>query len=197
MYERDRYQLTLKTAPTEEPVGISAVKRHLKCDDTVTEDDDLIFALTKAAREASEAITNRALVKQTWTMKMDCLPCEIRVPKPPLRAVNSIKYLDTDGNQQTLASTEYLVDKDSEPGRIVPAYGKSWPSTRYQPNAIEVEIEVGYENAAKVPFSIKAAMLTLVGHLYEHRESVNISNIVTPVDQSFEYLLYPYRVLNV
>ena len=88
----------------------------------------------------------------------------------------TVKYLDVDGVQQTLAGTEYLVDVDSQPGYVVPAYGKAWPATYAQVNAVKVRYTAGYGTTAdKVPAPIKQWMLLHIGHYYRNREAVGAS----------------------
>lgn len=121
---------------------------------------------------------------------------EIILPQPPLVSVESVKYIDTDGNQQTLASTDYKLDTATEPARLVPAYGKTWPATRNEINAVEVSFTCGYGNAAAVPAAIKAWIKLRIGAMYENRESdlvVQRGNVDT---LGFaDKLLAPYRVL--
>ena len=90
---------------------------------------------------------------------------------------------------------DYIVDISSEPGRVVLAYGKSWPSTTLQPaNGICIEFDAGYgDAAADVPAAVKQAMLLLIGHLYENREAVtDKSTVVLPM--AVESLLWKNRV---
>jgi uncharacterized phiE125 gp8 family phage protein len=84
-----------------------------------------------------------------------------------------IKYLDTNGAEQTLSSSIYRVDASTEPGRITVAYLQSWPDIRYVTNTITVTYNAGYGTAAAVPDEIKAAIKHIVGHFYEHRETVS------------------------
>ena len=192
------YSLQLVTGPTEEPVDIIEAKTHLKVPSDVAEDDDLIHSLIKTARTTSENITNRAFISQTWKMFFEGFPpWEIKIKRPPLQSITHVKYVDTAGALQTLNSNQYLVDETSLPGRLVPVYGAYWPSVRCQPKAVEIQFVCGYGAAKDVPFPIRQAMLLLLGHLYEHRESVNIGNIVTEIEQTYSWLLYPHRILNV
>lgn len=101
---------------------------------------------------------------------------EIYIPFPPLQTVDSIKYIDVDGIQQTLDPSQYIVDKISEPGRITPAYGASWPGTRNQINAVEVTFTCGYGAAASVPQKIKQWIAVRVATLFANREGVAILN---------------------
>ena len=122
---------------------------------------------------------------------------EIFLPMSPLVSVDSIKYIDIDGVQQTLANTEYLVDAVSEPARITPAYGKSWPSIRNQAAAVEVSFTCGYGSASAVPEGIKAWIKIRVGSLYEFREEVAIMTRgkIDPLP-FVDSLLDQYRVIN-
>jgi hypothetical protein len=49
-----------------------------------------------------------------------------------------------------MSSADYLLDTYLEPNRIVLAYGKCWPSARYQPNSVQVTYKAGYAT----PFTI-------------------------------------------
>jgi hypothetical protein len=60
-----------------------------------------------------------------------------------------VKYYDTDGVQQLLSASSYQLDKESEPGWLVPAYGYTWPTTRCMANAVEVIYVAGYADAAQ------------------------------------------------
>lgn len=193
------YALSLVTAPAAEPVSRSEAKAHLRIEASVTDDDTLIDALIVAAREHVEDFTRRALVTQTWDLKLDAFPCDayIKVPLPRLQSVTSITYVDTAGTTQTWSSSDYQVDTASEPGRIAPAYGESWPDTRAgQLNAVTVRFVAGYGAASAVPQKIKQAMLLIIGHWYEHRENVVISAQAQEIPFAAEMLLWPYRVLS-
>ena len=121
---------------------------------------------------------------------------EIFLPLPPLASVESIKYIDTDGTQITLANTEYKVDLTSEPARIVPAYGKAWPATRSEIAAVEVAFTCGYgAAAAAVPQGIKNWMLLRIGAMYENREEIVVGSGVNKV-QFVDGLLDQFRVVS-
>lgn len=121
---------------------------------------------------------------------------EIFLPFPPLQSVSSIKYIDTDGVQQTLDPTLYTVDTVSEPARITPAYGTTWPAIRNQINAVEVTFVCGYGAAANVPQGIKSWMLMRIGAMYENREELVVAQRVTVSELPFvDSLLDNFRVI--
>lgn len=136
-------------------------------------EDALIADLITAAREYCEDITRRALAKQTIEVYLDKFPSarDIELPRPPLVSVTSVKYKDSAGIETTMtADADYLVDADSEPGRIVLPYGKSWPSfTPYPVNPVVIQYEAGYTT---LPKYLKTAMLLHIGYFYNHRDAV-------------------------
>lgn len=116
---------------------------------------------------------------------------------PTLRSVESITYIDTYGTRQTLDPSQYKVGLSSPMGRIVPAYGASWPATRSEIEAVEVSFTSGYGGAADVPQGIKSWMLIRIATLFENREEVAIlpRGKVEPLP-FVDRLLDNYRVLS-
>lgn len=170
--------------------------------------DPLINTLIKAARQHVEDWTQRRLITQTWDWKEDSISkmrgCygDIEVPLPPFQSVTSFTYTASDGTAGTwTATTQYQIDIPVGPwakkARIKPAYGTSWPSTLSNTfNAAVLRFVCGYGAASAVPQPIKEAMLLLIGHWYEHREAVNIGNIVnlvTLVPLGFEDLIRQFH----
>lgn len=163
--------LKLITPPTTEPITLQEAKNHLRVD--VTDDDILIQSLITAAREYCEAFQNRAYITQTWEMTLDFFPqMPLKIPKPPLQSVISIKYTDQDNIETVFAPINYVVDTDSEPGRIALTPGASWPNVVLKPiSGVKIRFTAGYGDATKVPMMVKQAMLLLIGHWYENREA--------------------------
>lgn len=176
--------LSLVTAPTAEPLLLSEVKAFARVDGQA--DDAVLDALISMARltfEGKDAWFGRALMTQTWDLFLPRFPCGpddptldgligIRVPLPPLQSVTSVKYLDTAGVEQTVSASDYVLDTKSEPGRIVPAYGKTWPSTRETVNPVAVRFVAGYgANASAVPKDIREWLKATVAFLFENREA--------------------------
>ena len=140
------------------PVSLDEAKDHLR----VTNDDDntYIQSLIYAVTRLGEIITRRAFYTSTWRLYLDCLPDKlILLPKPPLQSVTHVKYFDSSDIQQTLASTEYVVDAISKPARICRAFGSSWPSTYDRPNAVEIEFIAGLVAQDDLPEGLKQAVL--------------------------------------
>ena len=130
--------------PTVEPVTLQQLKDHLRI--YHTEEDSLLETYLKAARMYAETtLCWRAFVEQEIEYIRDSFLYEIKLPRPPLRSVQSITYKDTTGAENTIEPVEYIVDTDSEPARIVPAYDKNWPTSPLYPvNAVKVSYTAGY-----------------------------------------------------
>ena len=174
--------LKLITAPSTEPVSLAEVKLHLRVDHT--DEDTLITNLIKVAREMAEDATWRALMTQTWEMRLDTWPgMPLKLPKAPLQSIASIKYLDENSIEGTVNTSIYDVDTFNEPGRIFFKKGQTWPSVNlYERGAVRIQFVCGWASAETVSYKIKAGMLLLIGHLYENREQVIIASGLTPVE---------------
>jgi uncharacterized phiE125 gp8 family phage protein len=177
--------------PAVEPITQAEAKLHLRVDHS--DENDLIDILRQAAREMVEQHTNRSMITQTRTIKLDYFPCseEIRLPFGPVASVTSVNYYDEDEVQQTLSNTLYWVDTNSNIPRIV--IKDSWPGTYDMPNAVEIVYSCGYGAAgSSVPRPLRAAMLLILGHLYENREQVG--SIKHEIPFGAEVLMGPYVV---
>lgn len=206
-----RYAFTVYAAPATEPLTVAEAKAHLRLEHAG--DDDLVSRILTAAREDAEAFLSQTLVSTTLDVYWDHFPGQgddlrggpgyaeqdryaLVVPRSPLVSVTHLKYTNTAGTLTTLTSgADYTVDAVSNPGRIVPYFGTSWPTARAVPNAVTARVVCGYGAAASVPSSIKSAILLIVGALYEHREEFVTGTIVTRIPTSAESLLWKYRSL--
>ena len=209
--------LKLITAPTVEPVTLDEAKLFAKVD--LTDDDALITALIVAARQKAETYTHRAFVEQTWEWFIDGAPGlasddidslprgwpwtlaypgygYIAVPRSPLISVVSVKCYDLGDAETVWAASNYVVDIHSEPGRILLASSRTWPSSLRPYNSILVRFTAGYgATAADVPDAIKTAIERMVAGGYEHRGDQVAGVAVARFDDGARSLLDPYRVM--
>jgi len=183
------------TAATIKPITLDEIKSNLNLYTDFTDDDELLDGLIAVAVDYVENFTRRALLTQTITLTCDGFPNYFEIERPILQSVTSIQYIDSDGNTQTLGSSKYTIDTSSTPGRIVEAYGESWPSTQSIINSVTVTYKAGYTSAENVPNQIKQAMKILIGDWYKDRESyiVGVSN-VNELPHTAKILLMPYQV---
>lgn len=192
----DARRIKMTTAPATEPVTETEAKLHCRVDHTT--EDTVFTRLIEVARIQCENISRRAFITRTYTAYLDRWPgYYFELPYPPLATISSIKYYDNAGSAAaTIAGSNYVVDTNSEPGRVAFVDGYSFPSvTLREINGVEIIYTAGYGNAAAVPDVYKQAMLLLIGHLYENRESVVVQQGVSlvQVPQAVEWLLLTDR----
>lgn len=153
-------------------VTTTELRDHLQLYDF---DFDAIIAEAqiKAATAYIERECRITLPPRTYELTLDGFPCdcrEIRLLRPPCVSVDSVKYLDGDGEEQTLATQQYVVDATSQPGRIVLRPGYSWPATANLPAAVRITFTAGHET---IPPLLRHAVLMLAGHYFAHREATS------------------------
>ena len=149
-----------------QPVSLEEAKAQARVD--CADEDGLIGAYITAATDAASDRLQRALVPTRYRLTLDSFPDAIELILPPIISVESVKYIDHNGDQQTLDPQDYYLDSVSEPGYLVPAAGRAWPATQDRINAVEVEYTAGYP-ASAVPSPVKTWILLALGDLYEQR----------------------------
>lgn len=195
--------LKIVDPPNGYPITLAQAKAHIREDSS--DFDSQINAFIAAATQYADGPTGflgRALLEQTWDLYLDRFPCSkwqgtrrvdaIEIPLPPLIDVAGVFYLDGNGDEQEFDASKYTVDTATEPGRVVLKSGGSWPTIQEAANAIRIRFDAGYEDG--VPSQIKAAILILVGDLYQNRESSVIGQTVNKVPWAAEQLFRPYRI---
>jgi uncharacterized phiE125 gp8 family phage protein len=164
--------LRVITPPNPEPVSVETLKEHLRID--LTTEDALLETYLSAAREQGEELSRRAFITQTLEMTVDEWPHHnfvLALLRPPLQSVTSVTYTDIYDVSRTF--TDYRVDTASEPGRII--FNSLPGEPLRESGAITVRYVAGYgDTESDVPGRIKQTLMQLVGHWYEHRESLSI-----------------------
>lgn len=163
------------TAPAGLPVSLDEARMHLNI--STYEDDDMLGLYISSATALCEQILQRKLITQTWKMWLDSWPLRITVLFGDLQSVTHVKYTDEDEVQATLAASVYTVDTSRVPGRVVLKKEQTWPDvTLSEVNPIEIQFVTGYgATSASVPADIRNALLLTVGHFYQNRENLVVS----------------------
>ncbi len=174
------------TAPVYEPVSLVDFQAWAHIDD---DDAQGTFSalLVQAMREYAENLTGRAFIPRTLQLILpDWQSGCLELPQPPLLEVTSIVYKDVDGVEQTLATDQYVVHSDREPGLVVPAWAVTWPSLRGVMDAVKVNYRAGYaavgspDNEAAyqagLPAKLKLWIHARAATLNENREQIVAAN---------------------
>lgn len=159
--------LAITSQPDGELFSLEEAKRHLRVYDASF--DDEITQLIRAARDYCERFTQRTLrTTVTRTLKQCEWWCdELHLPWPPLIAVSSVTYYDTDNALQTLASSNYSVELSTDGGgRIVWAYNATIPALYFRPDAVIVTFTTGYADATALPPVAVTAFKTKLTELW-------------------------------
>lgn len=188
----NRLKIQVKEAPIKSPVTRDEVGSHLKLDsDQISADSDLIDRLIKGATNWAENFLNRQLITATYVNYFNEFIEPLQLWNPPVQSIVHIKYLDGDGVEQTMDSSDYVLDARVAPAEISLANDKTWPSTLLnEVNVVWCEFKAGYgDNPDNVPENIRDAILMKVTQMYDNRtpgveEKVSVA----------ENLLLPYRV---
>lgn len=182
--------LFLYSQPSIEPVTLTEVKNHLRIDHT--EDDSWLTARITSARIAAETITRRALIDTGYKLYLDSFydwkgwagnrylwtptnPGEIELRVCPNLQAVIIYYTAPNGvhlaNSILSANDDFQYDKFSEPARIMPHPGESWPETQAgEVNCVSILFVAGYGSTADlVPQPFKDYIVSKVAFQYEHR----------------------------
>lgn len=159
--------------------------------------DDMLTRLIKVATGEAEKITKRAMLEQTvrlWTDRFPWSGCcfngvnwfhvggrsYIELLRPPLIAVQSVRYRDADNALQDVDADQYFVTDDLVP-RLMFVDGFSAPTVYARADAVTIDYVVGYppegspaeDYAENVPEEIKQAVLLGVELQYRSFDTKN------------------------
>lgn len=190
-YNSRHYGLVVVTPPANEPISLDAQGEYSRVDANDSSQTNTLNDFIGTARLHLEERYDRALVTQTLRLTLDKFPgmiggsidgpgfwfwgggdAPIYLPRPPLQSIISIQYVDGAGVTQTMSSSDYQVDTASQPGRVMPVFGKLWPVTQgpVRLNAVTITYVAGYGGPSSVPAPICSALKTYVQYCNENRE---------------------------
>lgn len=165
-----------------EPVTLAEARKHL--DLTRDDQDEMIESMVTAAREWVENYTGLSFNGDAVTQTFRCFRAGITLLVWPADddAEVTVAYLNKAG--EPVEVTGARLWRAAKPARLLPPLNGAWPTDADGMIAVTVQ---------GVPFSLKAAMLLMIGDLYANRETgvVGVSYANTG---AIENLCHPYRV---
>lgn len=177
-----RAKLHLKLAITEEDAA------------AYTDEDVIIQGLIDAAYQYAEHYTQAVLATRSKTLVLDAFPAgagKIELPWTPVAAIDALDYITPEGIEQSLEAEALRLDTRGIYPTLAPQWGSQWPRTTGEPECITITATAGDE---ETPPDVQVALLLLIGHWYENRESVVIGTISSAVPMGVDMLLAPYRI---
>ena len=190
--------LRIITQPSAEPVTVEDAMAHCRVDgygdSPVSADQAYIETLVTVARQIAENYTQRKIAEATYELRLDDFAAIISLPAP-VQSVESIKYIDTDGVEQTVSADAYVFD--DHPDKPAVYQVDSYPIPKDMPGAVRVRFVAGYTSGSPndnpLPEPLYQAMLMTVAHLYENRQDV-ADKQGYEIPLTSRYLMDPYCV---
>lgn len=165
-----------------EPITLAEAKRHL---DVVRDDqDEMILSMITAAREWVENYTGLSFDGDAVTQTFRCFRAGITLLVWPADddAEVAVAYLNQAG--EPVAVTGARLWRAAKPARLLPPLNGAWPTDADGTIAVTVQ---------GVPFSLKAAILLMIGDLYNQREETAVGVSIS-ASGAVVNLCHPYRM---
>ncbi|WP_286903113.1 head-tail connector protein [Vreelandella sedimenti] len=159
-----------------------------------TDEDVIIQGLIDGAYDHAEHYTQRTFVARSKTLVLDGFPARsdaIELPWAPVTAIESLDYIDPEGIEQSLVAETLRLDTRPIYPLLAPQWGSRWPRTTDEPECITITATAGAVEPAP---GVEIAILLLIAHWYENRESVAIGTITSEVPMGVDMLLAPHRI---
>lgn len=194
------YRPVLVTSPAIKPVTLTEAKAWL--DIGYTDKDTVITGLIGAATahlDGWTGILGRCLCEQTWRQDFDDFRSCLRLPLFPVISITSVKYTDTNGAEQTIASENYTLKNDDLGAYVEFTSSYSFPSLNTESAAVRVTYLAGYADIAgtpktsSVPDDIKNAIALLVRHWFDNPGAVVVGVTAQQLPQGVDALLAKHR----
>lgn len=193
----------LVTAPAKLAVTLGELKSHARIDNDLQ--DANLYAWLLTAIDEAQKETGRQLVNAIYDETFNAWPCAdawgdlaLRLYWSPLVSVASVKYLDADGAQQTLADTNYRVDTIRSPGRVVFKRTTVFPTLYDDSQTITVRYTAGYgAEMHTVPEAIRQWIIVRVVTRDAFREAFTEREARELPGRFIDGLLDPYRIVRV
>jgi uncharacterized phiE125 gp8 family phage protein len=176
--------VTVQTAPSGSVLSAATIRAHVA--QPLPDDDEMLETIGLVAQEWVEAYLGRALLSQTREASYDGDPGRVVLLPEPVTSVTSVTTYDDDAAATAVTTTTYALDTATTPARLLLRDGQLWPSSLREHASLVVRYVAGW-TAITMPYAVRQALLLMVAHLYEHRDTA-------AVPAGIESLLMPYRV---
>lgn len=151
-------------------VTLEEAKDHLRL--TGNDELDRIIGEVDAAISWAEDFTARAIRRSQYLLSMETFQIvdhrqSIRI-QGFVPSVDSIKYRDSSGSLQTVATSVYQTLKGQHSTMIREAANQSWPALHQFMDALQVTFTAGWISS-DVPYQIRQAILLKLGSIHFRR----------------------------
>lgn len=174
----DEKALTRTAAPSTGVVTLALVKAALNISHS---DDDTylnhLINTVSALLDGPRGRIGRCYINQSWKVSLRDPYERIYLAGTPVTSIDSITYIDGNGDTQTFDTANVSLYSQDEQYYIQCNNGIHWPSGLIdRPNALQVTYTAGLgPDETTVPANVAHAAILLVGHYFENREAVTLS----------------------
>lgn len=174
--------------PPEALVTLPEAKDHLR--ELNDAEDALISSYIAAASawiDGYQGWVGQCFAPQVLELRSNVFSGICRLPIGPVLAIESLKYIDGTGVEQTVDPALYSHFGD----RLDLVPGARWPQLRGDAGGVRLQFKAGYD---RIPTPVKQAVLLLVGQWFKNRMAINVGSAVNELPNGVKALLAPYKV---
>lgn len=165
---------------------LQEAKDHLRVD--VEDDDSLIMDCVRSATDFVQKYTNQLFLSGQYCIYLDEKEWEnhkaVEVWLYPIISINSIKYINTSGEETTLDSANYTTDVVSYPARIMLLNKPAVKQNTF--NQFRIYVTAGFIDKYKINPEIIGWVKIMVGFFYEIRQSEYTGVITSKINLTVE-----------
>lgn len=159
------------TAAEAEPVDLAKAKQYLRIDAGDESFDDEVETFIAASRAEIEQICNTRMITQEVLLLGNSFNDLAHLPIGPVQAIESVSYVDRDGEEQVLEPANYALVACGLHAQIVLVPGFTWPWFADRVDAVRVTATVGYGDAGSdLPRDLYFTILQAVRAKFDGRE---------------------------
>jgi len=179
--------LQITTAPTLFSIDKALVKSNKRI--RHSSEDDLIDFWIAAADRYIEKETNRSLLTQTLTLRIDKILPVIQLPRPPFASITSLKYTPEDGDEVTVDVATDTVQRvvDMLPTFRIPSIDAAYGEDVETDGTMTVVYVAGWNAATSVPADLRQAALLLASHYVTSREAAYMDARLMQVEKKIAF----------
>jgi uncharacterized phiE125 gp8 family phage protein len=182
----DRDMEYIESTKTVYHVELEEAKQQLNLDDEFYDDDLLVSQLIEDATQEVENYIESHIAKTSNTLEVyDFLGNTVCIKKSPLISIDTISYLDSNGNSQSITVADCTIRKSNQKIEIE-------LDNSYDTDKLTVVFQTGFTNQETCPSALKRFILRRVADLYDVERGSKISGAYKD-DSGFWNALNAYK----
>jgi uncharacterized phiE125 gp8 family phage protein len=179
------------TPAAELPLALTLeeARVHLRLDDDEHDEDALLMSvLVPAVTQAWETYVKKPLVQAQYLALFPALSRRLSV-SADIVAVQKLEYLDASGEAVEVEASRYGVSLYDPQTLLLKYPSGTLPRAYGGEEAVRLTFTAGAASAAEVSPLRKQALLQLLSHWYENKQSVLTGTIATELPQSATWIM--------